>query len=1121
GIRTQADLIDAYADERLISTQLQQAAGSVVAEMASRRRLSIRKVDIQNPTLDELIKTGILVESGHSRDLVSFPHHLLFDYIAGRYHLAWHDPDTLLEQLDGDTSMALLLAPALRFTIERMWRNDNVERPTTWKLVTGIYSANRVEPVLSNVAMRVVVEYIDNERDVAALMERVATSPTDFALTQLLGRFAMFASMDMDSKDPITLGRAIASARLAETLAHSGERLLLEPARVLLRPLFDHGDLEESALLEVFGKASRAMLEQAWAASPRPPATIPNAIRFVGRSFASDPPASRTLLQRILRDPHFSQYADREAAWLAEQIVPITRADPEFAVEIYAALFGQTITDDASSWLGAQPSRILPLSSNRRQDYEHCRWQLGRAMRNVLEIAPGHGTRALIDALIGKVATQGYGGGLEPERIDLGSTKLELRGYEIELNAWDDAEEDGRPRDDDLLQQYVLFLRNCDSETFLESVAEASRDYATASVWARILGVGTERIAEVEDLLWPLLEHPGLLENPGTLRDAVRFVRAAWPSRSKEARKRFETMALDETSYRDQYGLRRWKHVLGRILSEVREETLELEETRALRRQLDAEGLLIENDPIHNFTTREIAHDDFLRDELRRAGVNLETGALRGLVDASESLGALIERTPSDSPAPDLAALWNRAAELIVQIDEIQDIPKELARLAWGHIATGIERLVSSPNYTPGSHGMPDLHEMLALLERLSSSQFPEPRTSPNKHVAWTNCAVRVHAAEAWVSLAQHFAAVHPAIVDQIEQILADPDPAVRFQASRNLHVICMAAPDRMWEMAESIASHEPASEVVASYLSDSLRRFSHSAPDRCETILSLVKGRLDGDFASGIEGSTLVQEALAGWAAHLFVGQGRKLASFWLREWAVDPERYHDLLSPFISSLRNRLFDRYAIQASAKALSVCERAQDGLKIILSEAVGVSSETYSVITSDAPQRDRELAWERYGSAERVINHAITQLYFGSGAHAEDREGNIGLPDSGAKGRFLTDYSEILSLIANSHEPATFHRLVELYEFLIPGNPMQVFDAIHTILTGPGKEEGYQYESLGNNAIIRIIQRYMADYKSIFENPDRRSRLVSILQLFSDVGWPSALELLYELPDHMR
>lgn len=723
-IRNQSGLIDVYEDARLGTTQLQNAAGAAARVMAARRRLMVRKVAVGHEALDAVIRTGVLTESG---DLVSFAHHVLFDHVAGRFYLEWDDPGALLAQLEGNTSTALLLAPALRFAVERLWRDDDPRRSRSWHLMTGTFSAASVDPVLATVALRVLVENIVSEGDLASLSARVTASPAEPALAVLLAGLVRFVGMDVEAARTVAPARAVAWARLAATLVATGERQLVDPARILLYALFEHADFEEVTVLEAFGEASRALLGLAWAATPPMAAASSSAIRFVGKSFASGPVASRALLDRILREPHFSQYADREARWLTEQILPITRIDSDFTVEIYHALYSQSITDSATSWFGGQPSRILALTSSRKQDYEGSLWHLGTGMRQVLEISPYHGTRALIDALIGKAADAGHDDDYVPERINLGAVTVELRGRDLEFNAWDE-EGDGRVQDDDLLYHYVGFLRTCDPEAFAASVAAASRDYATPLVWSRILGVGSERVAEVGDLLWPLVERPDFLENGATLRGAVRFVAAAWPTQTRPARARFEGMALDESRFTDGDDLDRWRHILGRVVASLPAETLELEATRDLRNALTAEGLLTENAPIYQFTSHRGGTGNFVHDQLRRAGVDLDTGSHREVLDASEALHDQCKETPTSSTALELAALWSAAMALLALIDTLPDLHDQLSRSAWGNVANAVERVASSSAYMPGLDDLPDLSTFFSILQRLSSSRYPEPR---------------------------------------------------------------------------------------------------------------------------------------------------------------------------------------------------------------------------------------------------------------------------------------------------------------------------------------------------------------------------------------------------------
>lgn len=724
GIKTQSGLIDTYEDVRMPTTGMTLAAADAAAAMAGSRRLAIRKVDVRHPDLDEVIQSGVLTAAG---DLVSFAHHVLFDHVAGRYLLAWHDPDRLIAQLEGDTSAALLLAPALRFAVDRIWRVDTDGKPQSWRFVCDIFSATKVDAVLGNVALRIVSENVSDVEDLAGLVARLETD--DLAVAGLLGRLSRFVVMDIEAARGVTPERAIAWASLAERLAGSSRLPLVDPARVLLHVLFEHANLTDAALLAIFGRAARAMLEFAWSKSPPLQTTVSNAIRFVGKSFASDPAASRALLDRILREPHFSQNADREAPWLAEQIASIARADPSFATEIYAGLYGQTITDTATSAFGGHRSRIMPLSSNRRQDYEHSRWYLGNSVSEFLAISPEHGTRAVIDAVIGKARTEGYGEAKEPDLIDLGSASIEFRGIDIEFNAWDEKEDSARSLDDDVLAHYVAFLRSCDEASFGSSMAAASRDYATASVWARILGVASERVAEVGELIWPMMTKPNLLANVGTLRDSIRFVAAAWPSRSHEERRGFEEMALDEMQHVDDDVKERWRYILGRLLALIPEESLVLEPTRELRRQMQADGELMNDRPIQSFSpNRGGPMEEYVREKLRREGVDMDGGPNRVVLDASDALHASVNATPDASDAAKLATLWSEATALLALIDANPGLHGQVDHSAWGHVSNAVERVASSRDFAPGAGGLPDLDTMLAVLARLSASKYPEPR---------------------------------------------------------------------------------------------------------------------------------------------------------------------------------------------------------------------------------------------------------------------------------------------------------------------------------------------------------------------------------------------------------
>jgi hypothetical protein len=641
--------------------------------------------------------------------------------------LAWSDTDRLIAQLEGDTSAALLLAPALRFAVERVWRADGQGKPQSWKLVRRIFSATNVDPVLGNVALRILAENVCGVGDLTGLLDRISANPDDTAVISLLRRLSRFVAMEVEATRSVTAERALAWAGLAERLARTGRLPLIDPAQVLMQVLFEHADLNAPDLLNVFGLAARAMLSFAWSQSPSMPGLSGRAIRFVGRSYGSEVVASRILLDRVLREPHFSQHADYEAPWLTGQIMPIATADPAFAVEVYRCIYGQMIADTAASHLGGHPSRILPLVSNRRQEYEHSRWNLGKSLGRFLAISPEHGTRAVIDAVIGMARTEGYGDPDESNTIDLGVTTVEFCGRDVEYSAWDEKDEDKTEREDDPLANYLTFLRDCDVGAFSASVTAASRDYATASLWNRILYVASERVEEVGNLIWPLMTRPGLLENRSTLRDATRFVSAAWPLRSPSERERFERMALEGLRQLDDDLKRRWRSILGCIFASIPGELLALDATRELRRQMDEAGELELDSSVHSSAPHWGKLEDWMRDALRQDGVDMDAGPNKSILDASDRLHSKVKDTPSDSDTVKLAELWSAAVALLSMVEANTDLHGRVEHSAWGHISNAVERVASSPNYVPGTDGLPDLETMFTFLRRLSLSKYPEP----------------------------------------------------------------------------------------------------------------------------------------------------------------------------------------------------------------------------------------------------------------------------------------------------------------------------------------------------------------------------------------------------------
>jgi hypothetical protein len=69
--------------------------------------------------------------------------------------------------------------------------------------------------------------------------------------------------------------------------------------------------------------------------------------------------------------------------------------------------------------------------------------------------------------------------------------------------------------------------------------------------------------------------------------------------------------------------------------------------------------------------------------------------------------------------------------------------------------------------------------------------------------------------------------------------------------------------------------------------------------------------------------------------------------------------------------------------------------------------------------------------------------------------------------------------------------------------------MSVFLQVATLIER-GRSGGYQYQSMGAERIVSIVERYLAEYRPLLqEDAECRIALRKTLDVFVEAGWPAA------------
>jgi hypothetical protein len=385
--------------------------------------------------------------------------------------------------------------------------------------------------------------------------------------------------------------------------------------------------------------------------------------------------------------------------------------------------------------------------------------------------------------------------------------------------------------------------------------------------------------------------------------------------------------------------------------------------------------------------------------------------------------------------------------------------------------------------------------------------------------MSWGNWDVRVYAASALAALAPRFGRSNPAILDRLNELLVDPVPAVRMHVVIALSTLWEVDRERMWEMAEAVAKNESHLGLLAHYVSGPLGALADVAPDRVEALIDVV---LSGLAPRKEEKDSLHDEltrALGNLVAWQWVTRGRDHAKALIDKWRECLEDSGQQLRAVVLTLRNHLFMRYRKPADPENETIQSRAKDTLSSVLETAARMLDPRAPMTAGSAPDDPGTL---RVREAEDLVYHACSQLYFGAGAFRSSNSSEPpGLATKADMQAFLEDYREVLTIISSSGSRRALHHLIELYAYLTDADPEQVFDLVANAILGRGRDQGYHVEPLASGDLVKLVRRFLADHRGIFDEPTRRERLVQVIALFSEAGWGEPLKLLYELPDHLR
>ncbi|KAA2217413.1 NACHT domain-containing protein [Maribacter flavus] len=1097
-IRSESELLDRFWDKIVFSSRNSYQLESFLKELAdclvANKSMSYLKDRfIANYKIFSLLRSNdIISEVGVGKRFVMFSHNILFDYFVGRLTIP-SEPKELSEFVALDKSRQFFLRPSFIFHFTRLWYNH---RKRFWE--NYAYLNDDIDMYMSLFKRLIPMAVIANEyNDVEDLKPVIENNSS---IQQILQSIRFLHNRPLAYRD-------------IQLLFHLKGKLQIDflwDYSHVFQKILDNEILNSKDNENQLGMIAREFLafilkERELRPESRNSLDRLGSVRgieYVSRTFHTNRKESKKLLKHILKflsEPDFEIWYFTS---LSDDIKYFVEHDPQFVAKIYREIFAHTETSTSITYMG---TAVLNLTSNRKQDFEMCYYRLVEFYPKFLSVAPETAIEVGLKivnqyVIINKMhfSDESYAA----EKIMLGNRGA---GFLKDFSSiWHDNLTYHKPAQ--LIEKIIAYFEEQINEGNEENLAKAFQTYYSNSLvsftWKKIIELGNKYPKVFKEFLFQISLNQVILKSSDVNYEIGISLEKIYPLLKPHQRKQVENTILSLINQGEVDEMANPEILANRLLNCIPNDLLVLEKSIEFinsRTPIKNEQNYQSNVTVEPYTT-----DKWLRDK----GVDLEDKRNNKIYRLLNEIESFNRKHSNDTLERKIFEKLIPTGKELYQLSK-EDFKEELRYSAlkevfkfFSIITRDIKEIQAEDYSFVKSSILYGITHVTKYDESFDNSSSASSGYSPTP---------RIEASSALVGLLQFNN--DDEIFQAIEDLIADSNPIVRFNIIRNISQVWIQRPKAFWGLIFERLKNESDSFNLSILIDNIFRKdLIENHENEVVDAIKIAYTRIE-NYASNDSFSRSYARLLL----YFFDRQDNDDIKNILYESIENIE--------FVSTLVFKLFDfidpKFVDNDYTNINTRKKLIQLFLDINKSNLEALKSLEFQSINEDSPINKRL----------RVLDSIVQRIYFSLEINENLRKNNKHHPSlANKRGFYLRIKPILLDILKGSNEIGdgtvlahTAHYFIQTLNGVIKFYPEEASSILSMAseITKLSYNSGYTFDSSAIREVVSLTEVLLVDHKSLLNQEDSLSDLVSILRFYADSGWPQALEHLWKLDEAFK